>query len=230
MPTYPRRWAGSPAPWPPTADAAYSRILCPRRLEENAAYHAFLVPTFERGRLAGLRLDPDLAPFATASAWADYPNRPASLHIPYYYRWYFRTGGVGDFESLVRLLKWRTVDPRVGRRDMDVKAPGSNLPGIADADLHGVLRLGGALRAPLSTLSQADRDECEKYENWAKRDYPHQFQSRLAKFINLADAFTRQPAVPARTEAGLPPTEPDDVDPLVTRRSTASGRRCGTGC
>ncbi|HEV7716266.1 MAG TPA: hypothetical protein VGO53_11760, partial [Steroidobacteraceae bacterium] len=35
-------------------DVGYSRIVCPRRLADNTAYHAFLVPTFEPGRLAGL--------------------------------------------------------------------------------------------------------------------------------------------------------------------------------
>jgi hypothetical protein len=197
-------------------DIAYSRIVCPRRLEENCAYHAFLVPTFERGRLAGLGMDPDQAPFATASAWVDYGGRPEPLNMPYYHRWYFRTGGAGDFESLVRLLKWRTADPRVGRRDMDVQAPGTNIPGILDPDLHGILRLGGALRAPLITLSPSGHAEFDKYENWAKAHWPHEFQKKLARFINLADAFTRTPAAQARTDAGMPPTEPDDVDPLIT--------------
>ena len=36
----------------------------------------------------------------------------------------FRTGAVGDFEYLVRLLEPRTVDPRVGRRPIDVQDPG----------------------------------------------------------------------------------------------------------
>jgi hypothetical protein len=197
-------------------DIAYSRIVCPRRLAENCAYHAFLVPSFERGRLAGLGMDPDQAPFATASAWVEYGGRPEPLNMPYYHRWYFRTGGAGDFESLVLLLKWKTADPRVGRRDMDVQAPGSNIPGILDADLHGILRLGGALRAPLLTLSPSGHAEFEQYENWAKADWPHPFQEKLARFINLADAFTRTPADQARTEAGMPPTEPDDVDPLIT--------------
>ena len=40
------------------ADHAYSRILSPRRLAPNLTYHAFLVPSFESGRLAGLGLDP----------------------------------------------------------------------------------------------------------------------------------------------------------------------------
>jgi hypothetical protein len=197
-------------------DIAYSRIVCPRRLEENYAYHAFLIPTFERGRLAGLGMDPDQAPFATASAWVDYGGRPEPLNIPYYYRWYFRTGGEGDFESLVRLLKWKTADPRVGRRDMDVQAPGSNIPGILNDNLHGILRLGGALRAPLITLTTDGRAEFLKYENWAKSNWPHPFQKKLARFINLADAFTRSAADQARTDAGMPPTEPDDVDPLIT--------------
>src|SRR6185295_17634601 len=129
------------------------------------------------GRLAGLGMDPDPSPYATASAWTAYGGRPEPLNMPYYHRWYFRTGGAGDFESLVRLLKWKTVDPRVGRRDMDVQAPGTNIPGILDPDLHGILRLGGALRAPLITLSPDGLADYEKYENWARASWPHPFQS-----------------------------------------------------
>ena len=43
------------------ADLACSRLLSPRRLAPDTAYHAFLVPAFERGRLAGLADDPDLS-------------------------------------------------------------------------------------------------------------------------------------------------------------------------
>src|SRR5690349_884790 len=35
-------------------DLACSRLMCPRRLDPQVAYHAFLVPAFETGRLAGL--------------------------------------------------------------------------------------------------------------------------------------------------------------------------------
>ena len=38
-------------------DHAYSRIVCPRQLEPDVGYHAFLIPSFESGRLAGLGLD-----------------------------------------------------------------------------------------------------------------------------------------------------------------------------
>lgn len=98
------------------ADLACSRLLAPRRLTPDTAYHAFLVPSFERGRLAGLGADPDLAPHATAGAWDPYPGRPDVDRYPYYYRWYFRTGTIGDFEYLVRLLQPRPVDARRNAR------------------------------------------------------------------------------------------------------------------
>ncbi len=132
-------------------DQAYSRLLCPRILKPNTGYHAFVLPTFESGRLAGLGKDPAGAPFATESAWSEYAGREDANLYPYYHRWYFRTASVGDFEYLVRLLQPRTVKPEVGRRDIDVQAPGATLPGIPE--LGGILRLGGALRAPLATLS-----------------------------------------------------------------------------
>lgn len=118
-------------------DLAYSRIVSPRKLAEKTAYHAFLMPVFETGRLAGLGLDPAIAPYATHCAWDAYPEgatdpRQEPTHYPLYHRWYFRTSTVGDFEYLVRLLKPRLMDSRVGRRDMDVQYPDANLPGISD--------------------------------------------------------------------------------------------------
>ncbi len=117
-------------------DLAYARLLCPRRLDDNTGYHAFVVPTFETGRLAGIGKDPSLAPHATYSAWGPaYAEQPDPTIMPIYYRWYFRTGSKGDFEYLISLLKPRPVDPQVGTRDMDVQDPGSNIPGINDAQL-----------------------------------------------------------------------------------------------
>jgi len=39
-------------------DLAYSRLLSPRIIKPDTAYHAFLIPRFETGRLAGFGLDP----------------------------------------------------------------------------------------------------------------------------------------------------------------------------
>lgn len=201
-----------------SADLAYSRIVCPRKLEANIPYHAFLVPSFESGRLAGTgqAIPADLA--ANTYAWQT--NTPAGLELPVYYRWYFRTGDVGDFEYLVRLLEAKPVDARVGTRDMDVEVPGAGLPGILNPDLGGILKLGGSLQVPKKSLSQDEIDTIEKYDTWDE-PYPQPFQSALAAFMNLADSYSEQPADAANDEAAANgvsiPVEPDDPDdPLIT--------------
>lgn len=184
------------------ADHAYSRIISPRRLSPDTGYHAFLMPSFESGRLAGLGLPPDdgnAERFATQAAWANYTDRPVPGLYPFYHRWYFKTGEIGDFEYLVRLLKPRPPDPRLGRRDMDVQRPGANLPGISIPELDGVLRLGGALKVPDEALDDDEEAERLAYENW-DQPFPHPFQTGLAEFINLADDYQQN----------------GDPDPLIT--------------
>jgi len=216
-------------------DLAYSRILCPRKLEPNVAYHAFLVPVFETGRLAGLGQNPSSAAAFDAIAWSD-AAVPAEL--PYYYRWYFRTGTVGDFEYLVRLLEPKPVDSRVGLREMDVQTPGANIQGIIDAPgatdeqkLKGILKLGGALRIPDISYTPEEREIVEKYRNWATLNdtgaFPHPFQADLAAFINLTDSYAETDAAKANAESDItevdfaadPQTEYDikqNPDPLIT--------------
>jgi hypothetical protein len=205
-------------------DTACSRLLCPRKLKPKTAYHAFLVPAFESGRLAGLGHNPsplleDVANAlsATASAWGDYgvpANRPDATYFPFYHRWYFHTAERGDFESLVLLLQPKIVDSRVGHRDMDVTDPAPNVSGITDAELGGILRLGGALKAPFETLGTAGRAEFEKYDQWAE-SYPHDFQTELATFVNLADSY-QDVGVMANAEPVLDSSVNTDVDPLIT--------------
>lgn len=191
-------------------DLAYSRLNCPRKLAPNARYHAFLIPTFETGRLAGLGMDPATAPHATFSAWGT--GRAAPTQFPVYHRWFFRTGSRGDFEYLVRLLEPKPADERVGRRDLDVQHPGSNITGITDAELEGVLKLGGALQAPLSAeAAQA----LAKWEQW-DQPYPHRFQTEVAQFVNLADDYARQSAADAHQGTDLDSAIQDDPDPLIT--------------
>jgi hypothetical protein len=197
-------------------DLAYCRIVCPRRLEPNTAYHAFLVPVFETGRLAGLGRDPSVGvPFATFSAWGTYPNKPEATSLPIYHRWYFRTGNEGDFEYLVRLLKPMPVDNRVGTRDVDVREPGAQLPGIDDQELGGILKLGGALRVPRENFTEEELEVVERYENWAQ-PYPHDFQKALAAFLNLPDDYAEQPPEDANAAADLPAEIQGDPDPLIT--------------
>ena len=192
-------------------DLAYSRLMCPRILRANTPYHAFVIPTFESGRLAGLNLDPALTPFATHAAWELYAGQLEPQRFPYYYRWRFHTGDVGDFEYLVRLLQPRTVAARVGRREIDVQALGANLPAIGK--FAGILRLGGALRAPLATLSPADLAEQNAHEAWAA-PYPHAFQTALGALVNLAADYHDTSAAAANAATQLPGVETDE-DPLI---------------
>jgi hypothetical protein len=183
-------------------DLAYSRIMCPRRLEPDTSYYAFLIPTFETGRLAGLGQDLPATTVATASAWDN-----NQTEFPYYYKWFFMAGDFGDFEYLVTLLKPQPVDSRVGARDMDVIHPGSNLPPInTPANLNNILRLGGALEVPFATLPPADQNVVTMYDQW-DQPFPHPFETAIAKFINLADDYsTKSPA----------DIDPADPDPVVT--------------
>lgn len=216
-------------------DMAYSRIACPRKLEENMAYHAFLVPVFESGRLAGIGQDPSGAGAHDAMAWTD-AAQPAEM--PYYYRWYLRTGTVGDFEYLVRLLQPKPVDNRVGLRDMDVQKPGANIKGIVDKEgatdeqkLGGILKLGGALRIPDASYNEEEFKIIQKYRNWATLNntepYPHPFQKDLAAFINLTDSYEDESALQANStseiteeQTAADPAKEYDIrknpDPLIT--------------
>jgi hypothetical protein len=164
-------------------DLAYSRILSPRKLAENKAYHAFLVPAFETGRRAGLNIDLGNIP-ATMSAWDGGGGRPQALSFPYYHRWFFRTGSAGDFETLVRLLVPRPVDRRVGTREMDLQYPGSNVPGIDKPALRGYLKLGGALRPPTPVPAPPP----DPWEVWDD-PFPRPLQTELARLVDLADDY-----------------------------------------
>jgi len=125
-------------------ELSVSRMLCPRLLEPATEYLACVVPTFELGRKAGLnvpiqpadeqRLDPAWLPGAQ------------QVTLPVYYHWEFRTGAVGDFQSLVELLESRPAPPGVGTRPMDISRPGFKLPPQTPPNV--TLNLEGALRVP----------------------------------------------------------------------------------
>lgn len=120
-------------------DLASSRLLCPRKLRENTAYHAFVLPAFEIGRRAGLGL-PTAGIDNLAPSWGD-----GQTQFPVLYRWFFRTADRGDFEYLAGLLQARAVPDEVGIRDMDVQAPEFGVRGMSTPPVMG---LEGALRKP----------------------------------------------------------------------------------
>src|SRR6187401_1132943 len=169
-------------------DKAYSRLICPRKLEPNTTYHAFVVPAFESGRLAGLGdTAANIGAAGTKIAW----DGATPTDFPIYYRWQFATGTIGDFEYLVRLLKPKPCDLRVGRRDMDMTKPGANLKWVEadDFSLEGVLGLGGALQVSGKTLPKPERDLLNLLDGWGKDRLPHPFQKQVAALLNLADDY-----------------------------------------
>jgi hypothetical protein len=201
-------------------DTAYSRLLCPRKLRPSAAYHAFVIPSYESGRLAGLgRSAAEIAAAQLKIAW----ETPANLEFPYYYRWQFNTGKEGDFEYLVRLLKPKVADSRVGRRVMDMTDPRGNLVWVEDPApehrLGGILRLGGALQVPDESLTDKEIEKKEKFDKWASRSFPHPFQVQLAALLNLADDYniaTSSAANISAEQKGLDLDPNEDSDPLIT--------------
>ncbi len=150
----------------PNADKIISRLISPRKLKPNAAYRAFLVPSFETGRMAGLGQ-------ATADIEAQKPAWSAgasNVEFPIYYEWYFRTGQNEDFESLVKLLQPRPMDSRVGRRDMDGSQPGFGMTAGTDIGLilpasenQEIIGLEGALKSPVTKSKPENIDTSKPF-------------------------------------------------------------------
>jgi hypothetical protein len=167
----------------------FSRLMSPRKLEANTAYYAFLVPAFETGRLAGLE-DPTADTHkAQEPSW---DNNGAKGEMPVYFEWFFRTGVNADFESLVKLLEPRAMDPRVGIRDMDCSSPGfvkaDDVTQKIPATSPTIIGLEGALKSP-STQSTVFPDPPSSKD----------FQIELQKIVNLpatmAADLTKDPII-----------------------------------
>ena len=124
------------------SDVGYARLLCPRRLTPNTGYTAFVVPAFETGRKAGLGEPVEDNDDGLERSWQGLAGE-----FPIYFQWSFRTGVVGDFESLVRALVPRDMDPRVGIRDMSIAHPGFGID-VAINPPDDMVGLEGALLAP----------------------------------------------------------------------------------
>src|SRR6266540_67761 len=135
-------------------ELSLSRLVCPRRLEPDTAYVACVVPTFELGRKSGrgttVADDEAAAANALAPAWTITrappapPTGPTDVELPIYHQWRFRTGSVGDFESLARALHPQPAPDRLGLREIDISHPGFAVSsGIAQGttiDLEGALK------------------------------------------------------------------------------------------
>jgi hypothetical protein len=130
-----------------------ARLLCPRKLDPQTRYLACVVPSFKRGRLAGLGLPVDHVD-RLEPAWA---AGHAPVTLPVYYSWRFQTGQPGDFAALVHLLQARGKLPKeVWQRDLAVSPPGVIPPAWQVVGLEGALRTLDASSTPWSTLDTQD--------------------------------------------------------------------------
>ena len=175
-----------------------SRLLSPRRLKPNTQYTAFLLPAYEKGRLAGLG-NAEKEVGETPNKKASWPSKTAvgaALPFPVYYEWTFGTASTGDFESLARQL--RPADPKSllgGGRLLDLQQTGwgqkyrSQLPGRPQA---GAVVLESALKIPSLSGADAPKDPQEKLYFGKDIEADKAFAAELTKLLNLgAEPLTK---------------------------------------
>lgn len=165
-------------------DRIISRLVCPRKLEPNTAYYAFVVPTYEAGRRAGLgQSEPEIFK-STTTEIIDSTTKAKGDTFPFFYKWYFHTGNDMDFEYLASLLVPRQTDPLVGRKKMDCSRPGFGIPDSIAATGFTVY-LETALRSPsASSLDPVDTTQLQHFENAIK------LQLNLPQIINSVPVVT----------------------------------------
>ncbi|PIE50227.1 MAG: hypothetical protein CSA38_04440 [Flavobacteriales bacterium] len=123
-----------------TNNQPFSRLLCPRDLEEYTAYTIFMIPTYEVGRLSGLGIRlPEKTenierpfegtPFdigVQTRSWAKYKGKIREKEFPVYYSWSFQTS-TGDFHTLARKLEAVGTDNLPKDLKVDVSKMGVGL-------------------------------------------------------------------------------------------------------
>lgn len=164
-----------------------SRIICPRKLEPNTAYHACLVPTFEAGRLAGL---PDSKAAGTEHlqpAWTTPTQAGTSVKLPVYHSFEFSTGQAGDFESLVRKLVPRSLDSTVGVKRLGISDPGCDVGPLASNHPMAVVGMVGALKGVDTPSDQTVSDPDDTYATYI---------GELLELLNSGAEFTSDLVTP----------------------------------
>ena len=150
---------------------ACSRILCPRKLEPRTLYVAFLLPAFERGRLAGLGAPGEVidATDIQLGAWGHGQDHFSGFQrfqhqFPIYYEWRFWTGQEGeDFQTMAQQIQpvnAHDLPVGLGKRWVDVQSPGYQLRYAGgEPPNQGALLMNGALRLPDSAIPDLLNEE-----------------------------------------------------------------------
>jgi len=187
-------------------DKIYSRLMSPRHLEPNQSYQAFLVPAFEVGRLAGLGR-PTAGVSAQKPAW---DGTTASVELPFYFDWSFRTGEKADFESLVELLEPRILDPRIGIRSMDCAKPGFVLVDSQGRERAPAPGMEPGLPPPDPVIQGLEGAlKTDRTKSLPVVFTPNAFQTELQILVNLPETI--------QSVAGPPGSDEEFLnDPVVT--------------
>jgi hypothetical protein len=185
-------------------DHALARLMSPRRLRPLENYHAFVVPAFETGRLAGLGAPDDTVP-AQRQSWGD----GQATRFPVFHDWAFRTSEVSDFETLARKPVARVAGIEFGKRDLDLSHPGAGLPATAVTHLEGALQPIPFARAdypiePGTAMRDALQELVDRNEDYRSDDPADQPDDPVI----TPPAYARLPAGVARV-ADVPAVAPE---------------------
>lgn len=135
-------------------DIAYSRVMSLRSLEKNTKYYAFLVPTFERGRKAGLLEDLSNITIDQPSWTVQSGQSFISINFPYYLKFEFGCSDKGDFENLARLLKPVVASEILKMPSMDISSMNVELGSNLVQGITQTLEFIGAYQAPDYNLQE----------------------------------------------------------------------------
>jgi hypothetical protein len=189
-----------------------SRLVCPRRLQPGTRYTAFLIPAFEKGRLAGLGKDIDAIQAIANAAPSWSVAESGSKIFPVYYEWEFVTSTAGDFESLASRLAPLSKEEEEAlinaqsNRMMDIRKPGW---GLNYTGTTGAIPLESALK-PLKQAATIPITE-------SNTEADKTFVQHIADLLNLGvpavqDAST--PLPPAAQNPFFTDTNIED-DPII---------------
>lgn len=187
------------------------RLLNQRKLQFATTYYAFVIPSFETGRLAGLGAKKTVIDAVSRfePSWGGATDNDG--RYPVYYEWNFHTG-TEDFEALAKKISPRDLTGTdIGKLWMDASDInyGSNFDyhGNLEPDKpeqKGFLPFQGALRLPgpqrVNLAMQSGSTEME-------------FVDRFAKLVNLGIEYRQKPA--SDLQWGIAALGNDNDDPLL---------------
>jgi hypothetical protein len=153
-------------------DAGISRLMNNRKLEINTHYTAFIIPTFELGRLAGLGEKLENVS-VQSGAWGNGTSVRAS-EFPFYYKWSFTTGSE-SFEDLANKLNPLSVETQ--RELKSYISAETKDCGLASAQNSNVIDVPVACRKIGDDADDNLRTESAEY------------QGEVAEWLSLSPTF-----------------------------------------